>query len=88
MLLLLKVTYKFIDIRYLLRFSYRLKTSPHFGNLVTGYFCEVDGDDTPNIDIDELATANWHHKDAIPEGAKDDGISLTREMIRVFSEGL
>ena len=56
------------------------------GNLSLGYFCEVDGDDTPNIDINELATATWHHKDAIPEGAQDDGISLTREMIRVFSE--
>ena len=58
------------------------------GNLSLGYFCEVDGDDTPAIDVNELATATWHHKDAIPEGAKDDGISLTREMIRVFSEGL
>ena len=57
------------------------------GNLSLGYFCEVDGDDTPTIDEDELAAATWHHKDAIPEGAKDDGISLTREMIRVFSQG-
>ena len=57
------------------------------GNLSLGYFCEVDGDDTPNIDIDELATATWHHKDAITKGAKDNGISLTREIIRVFSEG-
>lgn len=56
------------------------------GNLSLGYFCEVDGDDTPNIDEDELHSATWHHKNEIPEGAKDDGISLTREMIRVFSE--
>ncbi|MBR5516531.1 MAG: NAD(+) diphosphatase [Firmicutes bacterium] len=56
------------------------------GNLSLGYFCEVEGDDTPNIDVNEIATATWHHKDAIPEDAKDDGISLTREMIRVFSE--
>ena len=56
------------------------------GNLSLGYFCEVDGDDTPNIDINELATATWHHRGEIPEGAKDDGISLTREMIRVFDE--
>ena len=56
------------------------------GNLSLGYFCEVDGDDTPNIDINELATATWHHRGEIPEGAKDDGISLTRELIRVFNE--
>lgn len=56
------------------------------GNLSIGYFCEVDGDDTPNIDINELATATWHRRGEIPEGAKDDGISLTREMIRVFDE--
>ena len=29
--------------------------------------------------------AGWFDRDNIP--AKDDGISLTREMIRVFSEG-
>ena len=57
------------------------------GNLSLGYFCEVDGDDTPNIDINELATATWHRRGEIPEGAKDDDISLTREMIRVFAEG-
>lgn len=57
------------------------------GNLSLGYFCEVDGDDTPNIDVNELATATWHRRGEIPEGAKDDDISLTREMIRVFSEG-
>ena len=56
------------------------------GNLSLGYFCEVDGDDTPTIDENELAAATWHHKNTIPEGAQDDGISLTREMIRVFSE--
>lgn len=57
------------------------------GNLSLGYFCEVDGDDTPDIAEDEIATATWHHRHAIPEGAQDDGISLTREMIRVFAEG-
>ena len=56
------------------------------GNLSLGYFCDVDGDDVPNIDENELHSATWHHKDSIPEDAKDDGISLTREMIRVFSE--
>ena len=57
------------------------------GNLSLGYFCDVDGDDMPNIDENEIATATWHRRGEIPEGAKDDGISLTREMIRVFDEG-
>ena len=29
--------------------------------------------------------ADWYPRDDLP--AKDDGISLTREMIRVFGEG-
>ena len=37
------------------------------------------------LDEQELALAQWHHRDALP--AKDDGISLTREMIRTFEEG-
>ena len=56
------------------------------GNLSVGYFCDLDGDDeTITLDENELAGAEWFHRDAIP--AKDDGISLTREMIRLFEEG-
>jgi len=56
------------------------------GNLSVGYFCDLDGDDdTVTLDEDELASAEWFSRDAIP--AKDDGISLTREMIRLFEEG-
>ena len=56
------------------------------GNLSVGYFCDLDGDDeTVNLDMNELSAAEWFHRDAIP--AKDDGISLTREMIRLFEEG-
>ena len=32
----------------------------------------------------ELAMAQWFDRDALP--AKDDGISITREMIRIFGE--
>ena len=55
------------------------------GNLSLGYFCDLDGDDTVHLDEEELATAEWFHRDALP--AEDDGISLTREMIRIFGEG-
>ena len=55
------------------------------GNLSIGYFCDLDGDDTVHLDEDELATAEWFDRDALP--AEDDGISLTREMIRIFGEG-
>lgn len=55
------------------------------GNLSIGYFCDLDGDDTVRLDEEELATAEWFHRDELP--AKDDGISLTREMIRIFGEG-
>lgn len=55
------------------------------GNVLMGFYCDLDGDQTIHLDRTELALAEWHHRDALP--AKDDGISLTREMIRVFEEG-
>ena len=54
------------------------------GNILMGFYCDLLGDDTVRLDERELALAQWHHRDALP--AKDDGISLTREMIRVFGE--
>ena len=57
------------------------------GNLSLGYFCELDGDDdTITLDENELAMAEWFSRDEIP--ADDDGISLTREMVRIFREGI
>lgn len=55
------------------------------GNLSIGYFCDLDGDDTIRIDENELSMAGWYDRHDLP--AKDDGISLTREMIRIFGEG-
>ena len=56
------------------------------GNLSVGYFCDLDGDnDAVTLDETELASAEWFPRDGIP--AEDDGISLTREMIRLFAEG-
>ena len=55
------------------------------GNLLSGFYCDLDGDDTIRIDESELSMAGWYDRHNLP--AEDDGISLTREMIRVFSEG-
>ena len=54
------------------------------GNVLMGFYCDVDGDTTVHLDQKELALAEWHPRHALP--AHDDGISLTREMIRVFEE--
>ena len=50
-----------------------------------GYFCDLEGDDKVTPDETELSSAEWFCRDSIP--AEDDGISLTREMIRIFGEG-
>jgi NADH pyrophosphatase NudC (nudix superfamily) len=55
------------------------------GNILMGFFCDLDGDDTISIDETELSHAGWYDRHNLP--AQDDGFSLTREMIRVFSEG-
>ena len=55
------------------------------GNVLMGFYCDLNGDDTIRLDTNELSMAQWYPRDALP--AHDDGISLTREMIRVFEEG-
>ena len=56
------------------------------GNILMGFYCDLDGDDTIHLDVTELALAQWFDRGEVP--APDDGISLTREMIRVFESGL
>jgi len=56
------------------------------GNLLLGFFADLDGDGTIRLDEEELAEAEWFERDAMP--AHDDGISLTREMMGVFERGL
>ena len=55
------------------------------GNVLMGFFCDLEGSDTIRIDENELSMAQWYPRDDLP--AHDDGISLTREMIRIFEEG-
>lgn len=55
------------------------------GNVLMGFYCDLDGSREIHLDRTELALAEWHDRHNLP--AHDDGISLTREMIRVFEEG-
>lgn len=55
------------------------------GNVLMGFFCDLDGDNTIHLDERELALAEWHHRSALP--AHDDGITLTRAMIGAFEAG-
>lgn len=54
------------------------------GNVLLGFFCDLDGDDAIQIDESELAMAKWYHRDEIP--VKNDGYSLTFEMISYFHD--
>ena len=55
------------------------------GNILMGFFCDLDGDRTIRLDRTELSMADWYPRNALP--IDDDGYSLTREMIRIFGEG-
>lgn len=56
------------------------------GGLLLGYFCELDGSDVITLDTNELASGVWLHRSELGEAQADDGVSLTREMVRVFKE--
>ena len=55
------------------------------GNILMGFYCDLDGDDTIHLDQKELSLAEWHCRGAIP--TQDDHFTITREMIRIFDEG-
>lgn len=55
------------------------------GNILMGFYCDLDGDDTIHLDRRELSLAEWHHRGVIP--TQDDHVTITREMIRIFDEG-
>ena len=55
------------------------------GNILMGFYCDLDGDDSIHLDQKELSLAEWHCRGAIP--TQDDRFTITREMIRIFDEG-
>ena len=54
-------------------------------DLLTGFFCEADGDDAISMDTNELRSAQWVRKEDIELQPND--LSLTNEMMKVFKEG-
>ena len=55
------------------------------GDILTGYFCDVDGDPAIRVDEQELKEAVWVKREDV-DGQPDD-FSLTNEMMMVFREG-
>ena len=54
-------------------------------DILTGFFCEVDGDRTIKMDKDELSVAEWKSREEVV--LQPDDLSLTNEMMKVFAEG-
>ena len=55
------------------------------GDILIGYFCDVDGDDTISMDESELKYAEWVYRDDIVLQPYD--YSLTNEMMKMFKDG-
>ena len=53
-------------------------------DLLLGYYCELDGDETIHMDEEELSVAEWVDYREIPDDT--EGLSLTREMMIHFRE--
>ena len=52
------------------------------GDMLLGFFCELDGNDEIKMDERELSVAEWVHYKDIPE--YEEGLSLTEEMMKYF----
>ncbi len=55
-------------------------------DILIGYYCEVDGDDTIHRDNNELKYAEWVRREDIE--LQPDNLSLTNEMMMMFKNGL
>ena len=53
-------------------------------DILTGFFCEVDGDRTITRDPDELSLAEWMSRDEVV--LQPDDLSLTNEMMKQFRD--
>lgn len=54
-------------------------------DLLAGFFCEVDGDDSIRMDEGELKFAQWVKREDIE--LQPGSLSLTNEMMKMFKEG-
>ncbi len=72
----------------------RVKNIKYFKNqpwsfsdtLLVGFFCEIDGNNIPHIDENELSEAVWFGREELPECKSL--ISLTNTMIEHFRSGM
>lgn len=55
------------------------------GDLLAGFYCDVQGDDTIKMDEGELKVAEWRTRSDIE--LQPGQFSLTNEMMRLFKEG-
>lgn len=55
-------------------------------DILAGFYCEVDGDDTIRMDTGELKYAEWVKREDIV--LQTTNYSLTNEMLRMFKEGV
>ena len=55
------------------------------GDILAGFYCDVQGDDTIKMDEGELKVAEWRSRSEIE--LQPGQFSLTNEMMRLFKEG-
>ncbi len=76
-----EVGLKVKNIRY-----YKSQPWAFSGSLLMGFFCELDGSDEIKLDKNELSEARWFSRNEIT--LEEDHVSLTREMIMTFKNGM
>ena len=54
-------------------------------DILVGFYCDVDGDDTIKMDEGELKVAEWRAREDVV--LQPDEYSLTNEMMKMFKEG-
>ena len=54
-------------------------------DILVGFYCDVDGDDTIKMDEGELKIAEWRAREEVE--LQPDDYSLTNEMMKMFKEG-
>ncbi len=54
-------------------------------DILMGFYCEVDGDDTIHMDKNELRYAEWVNREDVE--LQPNNLSLTNEMMQIFKEG-
>jgi len=55
-------------------------------DILMGFYCDVDGDSTIRLDLNELKEGSWFRREDVILQPND--FSLTNEMMKMFKEGL